>query len=192
MDQFFNSIYRLRFIERWATSFGSRKENVAEHCFSVAVISHLLALLNNEFNSSETVNAEELVVLALYHDSFESYTSHIVSPVKNTTEEFKEAHDKMRAFYTSRLIHSLPEVLRDKLTLFEAGSHETKVNEIISAADDIDAYLFCKFQVNIGNNDYANKLEITERRVDRLREELNYVDFFFQHLCDFDKLELEY
>ncbi len=190
MEKFFNLIYRLRFVKRWATSFNDRQESVAEHSFSVAVIAHLLSLINNEINES-FVNAETVAVESLYHDSFECYTSHIVSPIKNSTPGFKKSYEELKDSYSIRLFSSLPGILKNKIE-DPKNIKDEKIIEIMNAADAIDAYLYCKFQVKVGNNDYKNKLQLMEEKIQKAKKKHNYVNWFFENLCDFEDLEINY
>ncbi len=190
MEKFFNLIYRLRFAKRWGTSFNIRQESVAEHSFSVAVIAHLLALINNEINETH-VNAEAAAVQSLYHDGFECYTSHIVSPVKNSTPEFKKSYEELKKLYSLRLFSSLPKMLKNKIENPDIAKNK-KIIEIVDAADAIDAYLYCKFQVKVGNNDYKNKFQLMEGKIQKIKKKYNYVNWFFENLCDFEDLEINY
>lgn len=191
MDKFYNLIYRLRFIKRWATSFSKNTEDVMQHSFSVATISHILSIINNRINE-RNLDVNKIAAVALYHDSFECFTSHIVSPVKNTDTDFKNSYNSMKNHYISRLASSLPIELKNDLKSFIYGLVSEEEREIIEAADTLDAYLFCKFQVKTGNFDYLNKLNLMKQRVDTLKKNLNYVDYFLENLCDFENLEIDY
>ena len=86
----------------------------------------------------------------------------------------------------------MPGDLKDDLENFLYNSLNEKEAEIIEAADSVDAYLFCKFQVKIGNFDYSDKLKLMSEKVDVLRKKFNYVDYFLKNLCDFENLEINY
>ena len=145
MEKFYNLIYRLRFIKRWGTSFSNVKEDVMQHSFSVATIAHLLAIVSSRINSND-LDVNKIAVAALYHDSFECFTSHVVSPVKNTNQEFKDSYKKLKNHYISRLASSLPGDLKDDLENFLYNTLNEIEAEIIEAADSIDAYLFVNFR----------------------------------------------
>ena len=70
---FFAMVNRIKYIDRWALMSNTRKENIAEHSHSVAVITHALALIGNkEFGRSYDV--DRAAVLALYHDTIKTYS----------------------------------------------------------------------------------------------------------------------
>ena len=78
---FFAMVNRMKYIDRWALMSNTRKENIAEHSHSVAVITHALALIGNkEFGRSYDV--DRAAVLALYHDTTEVITGDMTTPVK--------------------------------------------------------------------------------------------------------------
>ena len=47
-SNFFAMVNRMKFIDRWALMQNAKKENIAEHSHSVAVIAHALALIGNK------------------------------------------------------------------------------------------------------------------------------------------------
>lgn len=188
MEKFFNLIYRLKFIERWATSFSLKKENVAEHSYIVAVISHILAMIDVELNKS-CINPCEIAVQALYCYSFECFTSHIISPIKSITPGIKDSFDELKKIYSERLFKSVPEEFQK---CFQTLSPSEKSQEIISMSKSIATYLYCFFQVSHGNSDFKNKAILEKKRIDKLKKNYNYVNCFFENFCNFKNLELDY
>ena len=82
MNPFYAYLYRLRFIRRWGLMQSAVPENVAEHSFHVALLTHALCTIAVRVFGKE-VPVERAVMLALYHDATEVITGDIPSPVKH-------------------------------------------------------------------------------------------------------------
>lgn len=103
MKNFFNMIYRLKVVKRWGTSANVYDESVAEHCYFVALIAYTLAELDQKLNHTK-VEMDKLIIKALYHDAFESYTTHIISPIKHHDEDMNKSTKNLKEDYRDRLI----------------------------------------------------------------------------------------
>ena len=103
MENFFNMIYRLKVVKRWGTSANVYDESVAEHCYFVAMIAYTLAELDQKLNDTK-VEMDKLIIKALYHDAFESYTTHIVSPIKHHNESMDNSIKNLKKDYKERLL----------------------------------------------------------------------------------------
>ena len=191
MEKFFSLVYRLRYVERWATSYCHVKENAAEHSFSVAIITYLLALCDIKLNNS-SVNPHQAAVCALFHDSFECFSAHIVSPVKNNSEEVKTAFNHMKDAYSMRLLSSLPEEYQKNIREVSAFFENDRMKELVDMADAIDAYIFCQFQVDHGNADFKQKYLLTKEKICNLMKKEKIVTFFLEQMCNFEQLEIIY
>ena len=66
------------------------------------------------------------------------------------------------------------------------------LDNIIEAADVIEGYCYCAFQVHIGNKDFINKLKIMRENVNKLANKYNYVKYFLDHLFDEENYEIIY
>ena len=60
-------MYRLRYIERWSLMRNVVKENVAEHSFHVALLTHMLCTIGNELFDRQ-IPTDQVVSKALFHD----------------------------------------------------------------------------------------------------------------------------
>ena len=103
MENFFNMIYRLKVVKRWGTSVNVYDESVAEHCYFVTVIAYTLAKLDQKLNNTKA-EIDKLIIKALYHDAFESYTAHIVSPIKHHDEDMNKYTKNLKKDYKDRLL----------------------------------------------------------------------------------------
>jgi 5'-deoxynucleotidase len=90
-SHFYAYISKLRWLQRWGLKRNTVNENVMEHSWEVATITHALALIKNRyFGGNLDVNA--VVVAALYHDCGEVITGDLPSPIKYHTPEITQAY----------------------------------------------------------------------------------------------------
>lgn len=138
-------LYTLRHVKRWNGVAVTGTDTTAQHSYFVACISGLLVDLYNE-TSVMPLNKERVLIQALYHDVAEIYLTHI-------TYGAKQQSDTLRAEVS---------VLKKKLfsewckkincgDLTEDGQNSTTISEIIEFADIVDAWLYCKEEVDRGN-----------------------------------------
>ena len=67
-SHFYAYLYRLRLIQRWVLMRSTVPENVAEHSFQVALLTHALCTIGHEVFGKE-VDTGRAVILALFHDA---------------------------------------------------------------------------------------------------------------------------
>ena len=111
MKNFFNMIYRLKIVKRWGTSANIYNESVAEHCYFVAIIANLLAEIDKKINGTH-IEMERLIIKALYHDTFETYTTHIISPIKHYNNDTRNAIKNLKEGYKDRLLRIITRKVR--------------------------------------------------------------------------------
>ena len=190
MEKFFNMVYRLKVVKRWGTSANIYEESVAEHSYFVAMIAYILVEIDKKLNNTVVNNMDKLIIKALYHDAFESYTTHIVSPLKKHDKNMAESTNSLKESYKKRILGLLPEECNDIIADIEES--DKYIDTIIRIADSIESYSYCAFQVHIGNKDFINKLKIKRENIIKLAKEYNYVKFFFDNLFDEENFEIIY
>lgn len=91
---FFAMMSRLKLIDRWSLMRNTSAENVMEHSYQVASLSHALVLIRNKYFSEDrpVLDPGEVVCLALYHDAGEIITGDMPTPIKYQTEELRQAY----------------------------------------------------------------------------------------------------
>src|SRR4051812_11888224 len=110
-SDFFAYMYRLRYIERWSLMRNTVKENVAEHSFHVAILTHALCTIANEvFKSNIATN--EAVSMALFHDVTEVFTGDIPTPVKHQNPEILSNFRKIEELSADKLFSMIPPELQ--------------------------------------------------------------------------------
>lgn len=189
MENYWNLLYRLKYIKRWGTSISIEPESVAEHSYYVTVAAYMLAEIDEKLNGV-LVNKEKLLVSALHHDSYECYTAHIVSPIKHHLNKTTLAMKAAEEDYSERMTDMLEYTCLDQISKQEDCFTETCV--YIEAADLIDAYCFCALQVHLGNKDFEGKLSFMREKIYRCSEEHNFVKYFIQNYFDEHGFEIIY
>jgi len=192
MENFINILYRLRIIFRWDTSYCHLKESVSEHSYYVAVISMLLYEidLDNQIISESEVDLTNLLVYALYHDSFESYSAHIISPVKKASQEIKNSVYDINDLYKEKLLSLLPKQ-GFFITKRAFGNIDENIIKYIELADILEAYIYACFEVYLGNQDFYDKMILFEKRVNELATTNTCVKIFLSDILS-DSFNIKY
>ena len=158
-SHFYAYISKIRWLQRWGLKRNTVSENVMEHSWEVATISHALALIKNRvYGGNVDVNA--IVVAALYHDCGEVITGDMPSPIKYHSQAITEAYKAIERQAELELLSLVPAVLRkDYETVIVEDKVPIENHRIIKAADTISAYLKCQTEVNAGNSEFSKAAE---------------------------------
>lgn len=152
-SDFFAYMFRLRYIERWSLMRNTVKENVAEHSFHVALLTHALCTIANEVYGRE-VPTGRAVSLALFHDATEVFTGDIPTPVKHHNQDILKSFREIEHLAAERLVGMMPGDLGisyGELILERDGD----LKRWVQAADLIDAYLKCVTEGSAGNPEFV-------------------------------------
>ncbi|EGG98294.1 Nucleotidase YfbR2C HD superfamily [gamma proteobacterium IMCC2047] len=141
-------------------------ENVMEHSWEVATISHALGLIRNRYFGG-TLDVNAIVVAAMYHDCSEVITGDMPSPIKYHSAEITRAYQSIERQAEQELLSLLPEDLQGD---YEAVMIEDKIPKehrvVIKAADTISAYLKCQMEVSAGNSEFSKAAEDIKRKLE--------------------------
>ena len=183
---FFSYMYRLRYIERWSLMRNVVKENVAEHSYHVALLTHALCSIGNVIFGKQ-LPTDQLVSRALFHDATEMFTGDIPTPVKHHNPKILASFREIEHLAAERLTGMIPEPLREVYRpLLESKKHNQEYGEYIKAADLLDAYLKCAAELSAGNREFAVAKEQIYENMKKLG--LPEVDYFLTYLApSFDK-----
>lgn len=167
-SHFFAYISKLRWLQRWGMKRNVINENVMEHSWEVATITHVLALVKNRyFGGQLDVNA--VVVAALYHDCSEVITGDMPSPIKYHSPEITRAYKAIEKQAGHALLSLLPSDLQaDFRPVLVQEEQSEQTHQLIKAADTICAWLKCKAEVQAGNTEFARAEEDVRRRLERI------------------------
>ncbi|WP_159881585.1 5'-deoxynucleotidase [Paenibacillus puerhi] len=182
-SHFFAYMNRLRYIERWSLMRNVMKENVAEHSFQVAVLTHALCTIANTVFDRD-VPTDRIVCMALFHDATEVFTGDIPTPVKHHNPKILSNFREIEQLAAERLLDMVPEPLRqvyEPLIDTKANGENGVYKHYIKAADQLDAYLKCVTELSAGNREFAiAKKQIEESMAALDMPELNY---FLEHMA---------
>lgn len=179
MSQFLATISRLRWIQRWSLKRNTLNENVMEHSWEVAVIAHLLGVINNTVYGGQ-LNAYRLATLALYHDAAESITGDLPTPVKYYSPEIQKAYKTIEEDAEQALLAMLPKQLQASMTTMIGEPSDWQEGKYLKAADSLSAYLKAKAEVANGNQEYQHTLEDLAHKI--ASYQLPEVDYFLKEL----------
>ena len=113
-DHFYAYMYRLRLIQRWVLMRSAMPENVAEHSYQVALLTHALCTIAREVFGNE-VDAGQAVILALFHDAEEVVTGDIPSPVKHHNPGMLRSIREIESLASEELLGMVPDALVSRL-----------------------------------------------------------------------------
>lgn len=177
-SHFFAYISKIRWINRWGLKRNTIPENVMEHSWDVATISHALALIRNRFYGG-TIDPYHLATAALYHDVSEVITGDMPTPIKYHSAAIRDAYKSIERAAGEELLSLLPEALRED---FEAVMMEENLPKeyqlLIKAADTLSAYLKCQAELKGGNSEFAQAASYVEERLKEFQ--LPEVDYFLE------------
>lgn len=174
-------MYRLRYIERWSLMRNVVKENVAEHSYHVAMLTHALCSIANEIYDKK-VDTDKAVSMALFHDATEVFTGDIPTPVKHHNKDILSNFREIEHTAGKRLVNMVPTELKSTYKALIGSKREHhELRPYIKAADLLDAYLKCVTELSAGNREF----EVAKQQIIKTIAELAMpeIDYFLQHLA---------
>jgi 5'-deoxynucleotidase len=176
VSHFFAYISKLRWIVRWGLKRNTIQENVMEHSWEVATLTHALALIHNRYCDG-AIDANAVAVAALYHDCSEVITGDLPSPVKYHSAAIQQAYHSIERAAERELVALLPEALQtDFANVMVEDNLPLLHRQLIKAADTIAAYLKCQDELKAGNREFEKAAEDIKQRL--AAYEMPEVDFF--------------
>lgn len=165
---FFAMVSRMKYINRWALMRNEHSENLSEHSFEVSVIAHALAIIGNK-RFGKNYNGERAALLGLYHDTPETLTGDMPTPVKYYSDEVRNAYKTVEENACKNIISMLPEDLRDEFSpLFITTPEDEELHKLVKAADKISALIKCIEEKKAGNSEFIKAGEGLEKSVANL------------------------
>jgi len=183
-SNFFATISRMKYIERWALMRNSRPENLSEHSLDVAMFSHALCTIGN-VRYGKKLNAERAALIGLYHDSSEIITGDMPTPVKYYNDDIKNAFKDIEAIAERKIISQLPADLREAYEpifhpAYAITDEDKYIRRLVKAADKLSAYVKCIEESNAGNTEFRTAKDTIYRSIEKLSEELPEVSDFMR------------
>ena len=177
---FFATISRMKYIDRWALMRNSRNENLSEHSLEVAMIAHALCVIGNA-RYERNLNADRAALIGLYHDSSEIITGDMPTPVKYYNPEIKDAYKQVEKIAEYKLLEKLPSDLRpafEEIYKSNNSAEDKYMRRLVKAADKLSAYIKCIEEEKAGNTEFSTAKESVGKAIEKLRSELPEVDDF--------------
>lgn len=152
---FFAMVSRMKYINRWALMRNEHSENLTEHSFEVSVIAHAMAVIGNK-RFGKAYNGERAALLGLYHDTPETLTGDMPTPVKYYSDEVRLAYKAVEENACKSLISMLPEDFReDYEAMFSPKAEDAELWKLVKAADKISALIKCIEEKKAGNSEFT-------------------------------------
>lgn len=189
ISHFFAYMARMKFIRRWGIMRNTSAENIQEHSLQTAMIAHALALIRNRLYGGQ-VDAQRIMVLAVYHEAAEVITGDLPTPIKYFNETIKNAYRQIEAIASQRLYDMIPaELQADYRSLLFVEEVDCEHRIIVKAADKVCAYMKCLEEAKAGNQEFTEAKRAIEDELDRLN--LPEVDYFMKTFAPSFSLTLD-
>jgi len=177
---FYATIARMKYIERWALMRNTQAETLSEHSLEVSMIAHALCVIGN-VRYGKNLNQEKAALIGIYHDASEIITGDMPTPVKYYNKNIKEAFKSLEEEANHNLLKQLPQDLRgaydDIFFKTQELSYEWK---LVKAADKISAMIKCMEEEKTGNREFIKAKEATEQTLLKMTEEMPEVKDFIE------------
>lgn len=175
MNHFFAYMARMKLIRRWSLMKSVDEENIAEHSAQVAQLAHAMAVIKNKkFGGS--LDPNKIAVMALYHEASEVLTGDLPTPIKYYNPEIRQAYKAIECIANDKLLHMLPEELRDEYGPLIEEDPASYEYALIKAADKLAAYIKCVEELRSGNREFVKAEQTLRQEVERYcsMEEVQY------------------
>lgn len=165
---FFATIARMKYIDRWALMRNTREENLSEHCLEVSMIAHALCVIGN-VRYDKNLDEDKASLMGLYHDASEIITGDMPTPVKYYNKVIKDAYKSLEEEANNKLISQLPSDLQSayKDIFFKNEEYEYEW-KMVKAADKISALIKCIEEEKTGNREFVKAKEAIDKTVSDL------------------------
>ena len=184
---FFAYMFRMRYISRWALMRNTRTENVQEHSYEAAVLSHALAVIGRDVFRKE-LDPDGIAAAALFHDAPEIITGDMPTPIKYYNPSLKNAYRQVEAAAQDKLLSMLPPEL---VPAYEPLVRESdaQVRRYVKAADKLSAYIKCVEELKAGNAEFREAAAQTRKALEGFG--LPEVEYFLETFLESFSLTLD-
>ena len=179
-SNFFATVARMKYIERWALMRNTRPETLSEHTLEVSMIAHALCVIGN-VRYGKQLDANHAAMVGVYHDVSVFITGDMPTPIKYYNPSIKEAFKSIEDEANNKLLAQLPEDIKAEYqSIFfkdETHAYEWK---LVKAADKLSAMIKCLEEEKTGNREFVKAKEATETSLRKLACELPEVADFMK------------
>ncbi len=188
MEKFYAYLDRMKFIKRWQLMRSTREENIMEHSHSVAVLAHALCAIERGVYGGE-VDAQKVVLYALYHEVSEVMTGDMPTPVKYFNSSIHGEYAKLEERAVEKIADTLPPEVKGEIYPFMQADKESAEYKFVKAADKLSAYIKCLEEQRAGNREFGEAEKSIRAALERM--EMRSVDYFFEHFIPAFSLTLD-
>lgn len=154
-SHFFAQLSRMKLIYRWPLMRNVQQENISEHSLQVAMVAHALALISNKKFGS-TLDANQIALMAIFHDASEILTGDLPTPVKYQNNAIANEYKKIEKLAEQQLLSLLPEeFVDDYRPLLDSEAQDAESAKVVKAADTLCAYIKCLEEISAGNPEFV-------------------------------------
>jgi 5'-deoxynucleotidase len=175
---FFAFLSRMRHIYRWSLMRNVNRENIMEHSLQVAMIAHGLAVINNKIFGGNA-DPEKTALLAIYHDSNETITGDLPTPIKYFNQGMESSYKDLETISKHKLLSLLPEELAESYKEILFYDETSLEGRLVKAADRICAYIKCVEELKAGNAEFQKAQQSILKRI--LGLNLPEIGYFMNH-----------
>ncbi len=181
---FYATVSRMKYIERWALMRNTRAENLSEHSLEVSMIAHALCIIGNE-RYGKSLDADYAALVGIYHDASEIITGDMPTPIKYYNRSINEAFKSIEDEANRKLLKQLPEDISKHYEKYFFKPEDKEYEwQLVKAADKISALIKCLEEEKTGNREFVVAKNTTEKTVSKLSEELPEVRDFISECMD--------
>ncbi len=163
---FFATIARMKYIERWALMRNTRPENLSEHGLEVSMISHALCVIGN-VRYEKKLNPEKAALIGIYHDASEIITGDMPTPIKYYNDEIKSAYKQIESTAQKQLTEMLPDDFKEDFK--DIYNPDKLTHRLVKAADKLSALIKCTEELNMGNREFEVAKESISRAISDMK-----------------------
>lgn len=185
---FFAFLSRMKHIYRWSLMRNVNRENIMEHSLQVAMIAHGLAIINNRVFNGDA-NPEKAALYAIYHDSNETITGDLPTPIKYFNPEIQTSYKGLEEVSKDKLLSLLPASLQEDYKGVLFYDETSLEGRLVKAADKICAYIKCVEESKAGNGEFQKAQQSILDKIHNIK--LPEVDYFMKHFMDNFSLTLD-
>ncbi len=164
------------------------QENIQEHSLQVAMIAHGLALIKNKLYGG-SVNPERVALLAVYHDSNETLTGDLPTPIKYFNPEIQKAYKGLESLSKEKLLTLLPEEFTQDYRSILFYDEQSEEGKLVKAADRLSAYIKCIEEIKAGNGEFQKAQSAILKKIQE--NDSPEVSYFWQHFMSPFSLTLD-
>lgn len=179
--------FRMKYINRWSLMHCSMNETLTQHSLETALIAHALAVIENK-KLGGNVNEERCALVALFHDTPEILTGDLPTPVKHGSKAIEAAYSEIENEAKNLFIDMAPTYMKETVDGV-LNEKDSKINELVKAADKISALIKCIDELKVGNPEFEDVMKSTKKSIKNLG--CKAADIFIDEFLDGFKLTID-